>query len=427
MRATLKAALRAVVMGLALGWLLPVSGEAEPLIDLTAELDGTDWGYMFFYDGTHGPASANAGTPRLYDRSAKVHCVVGTNRWFMESLNEEWAWNSKVQIWFTGTNIVKYDEIIKPYTDGTGCLHPVGEHHVKVLQSCDGNPARPIKVVDLLDLGQQIPWVAFCSGSVLRESGHRLNPPWGMWKNMIAAPHGFSDQATVYHDAFGLPINLKLVGETSQPIFQYQVHETTNVMGLNFPQQFYMVQYEPDDTNGWVTAFTARGRITAIRPGKMPPMPGAAVQATGERPPPDAVVVQLLTEPLPHAKDKRAKFLWDNFANQPTEQQFNAYTTEKWKDNFSIFADALVQKANNQALNSDALRRILDLLLRQTKGETAYLPVGAHQTTLDGSPIWIVTMKWESPSTGDAANLAHTRIVALDQKTLKNVAFIECL
>jgi len=64
----------------------------------------------------------------------------------------------------------------------------------------------------------------------------------------------------------------------------------------------------------------------------------------GEKPGPDAVVVEVLNSPLPHKEDKRWDFLWDQFANKPAETQFNPYTAEKWKDNFTIFSKALVQK-----------------------------------------------------------------------------------
>ena len=121
--------------------------------------------------------------------------------------------------------------------------------------------------------------MAFCSGSVLKKEARHLYPPSDIWKQTVLAPHGFSDQTTTFKDNLGLPIHIKLFAETPQPIFQYQVHQVTNVMGWNFPQEFYMVQYVPDDGKAWVASFTARGRITAIGPGAKPQIPESDLKA----------------------------------------------------------------------------------------------------------------------------------------------------
>ena len=139
------------------------------------------------------------------------------------------------------------------------------------------------------------------------------------------------------------------------------------------------------------------------------------------------MVVKVLSAPLPHEEDKRAKFLWDTFANKPEEKQFNHYTTEKWKDNFVVFSKALIQKAKDQNLDTDSLRKVLDLVLKHSNGKIAYLPVGAYQTTLDSDPVWIIIVKWEYPSKDEALSLGHIRMFAFDQKTMKQVAFDTCM
>jgi hypothetical protein len=154
------------------------------------------------------------------------------------------------------------------------------------------------------------------------------------------------------------------------------------------------------------------------------------VYAAAEKPAPDAVVVKVLDTPLPHEEDKRENFLWDTFANKPEERKFDSYGTDKWKDNFAVFAKTLVQKAEDQKLDSASLRKALDLVLKDSKGKIAYLPVGAYQTTLDGRLIWIVTVKWEYPtmgSSGESVGLGHIRMFAFDQKKLKRVAFCTCM
>jgi hypothetical protein len=152
-------------------------------------------------------------------------------------------------------------------------------------------------------------------------------------------------------------------------------------------------------------------------------------QAADETPQADAVTVRVLDTPLPAAEDKKAQFLWYNFANKPDVQKFNNYTTARWKDTFSDFSTALVEKAKSQNLDSVALRKTLDAILKHSEDKIAYLPVGAYQTTLDGSLVWIVTVKWEYPPKGENGvnrELGHIRMFAFDQKSLKQVGFRTC-
>ena len=149
-------------------------------------------------------------------------------------------------------------------------------------------------------------------------------------------------------------------------------------------------------------------------------------QAWSEKPKPDAAVVKVLYAPMPHEADKRAEFLWKHFANKPEADKFSSYGTDKWNDNFAAFAKALVTKAEAQKLDSASLRKVLALVLKDSKDEIAYLPVGAYQTTLDAKPVWIITVKWEYPSMGEGAGLVHIRMYAFDQKTLERVGYKTC-
>jgi hypothetical protein len=144
-----------------------------------------------------------------------------------------------------------------------------------------------------------------------------------------------------------------------------------------------------------------------------------------EEPLPIAVVVKVLDTPLPREEEKKNKFLWDNFANKPEEEVFSSYTVKKWKINFAIFSNALVKKAENQKLDSVSLRDALDLVLKDSKYELAYLPVGAYQTMLDEKPVWIIAVKWEHSSRGKAL-LGHIRMFVFEQKSIKQVGFVTC-
>jgi hypothetical protein len=88
-------------------------------------------------------------------------------------------------------------------------------------------------------------------------------------------------------------------------------------------------------------------------------------QNAGEKPKPDAAVVKLLHEAMPHDPDKRAEYLWSHFANKPEADKFSSYGADKWKDNFAAFVEALVTKASAQKLDSASLRSTLALVRQQ--------------------------------------------------------------
>ncbi len=58
----------------------------------------------------------------------------------------------------------------------------------------------------------------------------------------------------------------------TQPGSQY-LNKSTNVLGWNFPLEFYCVQYLPKHTNLWKLDFTAKGRLTSIKEGAKPEIP----------------------------------------------------------------------------------------------------------------------------------------------------------
>ena len=152
----------------------------------------------------------------------------------------------------------------------------------------------------------------------------------------------------------------------------------------------------------------------------IPPLANAA-----EKPAADEVVVGSIDKPLPHSENERSSFLWQTFANKPEEKKFASYTTQGWKDNFTAFQDALVRKALSQKLDTNSLCKALGLILKDSPG-LAYLPVGAHQTSLEHKPVWILVLKWEAQGNPQAMNLEHIRVFAFDQKSLKQVGYVTC-
>ena len=92
----------------------------------------------------------------------------------------------------------------------------------------------------------------------------------------------FSDRTTVFQDAFGLPKSVVLYTTNGQPVLQYSVTASTNVLGWEFPLEFYLAQYRPaylPDSrrfggSGWELQLTAKGRVTAIGVGTKPQISG---------------------------------------------------------------------------------------------------------------------------------------------------------
>ena len=245
-----------------------VTGQAEQFVDLTAEIETSNWSYHFLVDKPALPAKREGDPSSIFEKNQEINCIIGTNSWFMECGDDGWYSGGKAQVWFTGTNVVTAYEITRNFTNDEGQVFLPGSKSVDISEVFDGNPGRPIKVRDFILFEQFVPWIALCSGPVLKMKDRHLYPPSDLWKETVYAPKGFTDKTTVFADSLGLPTSMTLFATTTQPIFQYRAHQSTNILGWNFPLEFYMVQYEPDDTNGWVVSFTGRGRIKSVGPGK---------------------------------------------------------------------------------------------------------------------------------------------------------------
>ena len=157
-------------------------------------------------------------------------------------------------------------------------IPPVGEQYTRVYESTNGNPGKPIRQADLMTRDARICWLAFCSGPVLKQAERSIYPPSDLWKQLISAPSGFSDKSIAFDDVLGLPKTLDLFTGQNQPVLQYRAAGSTNVLGWEFPLEFYLAQYRPvylrDEhgiaENGWELQFTAKGKITSIAAGVEP-------------------------------------------------------------------------------------------------------------------------------------------------------------
>ncbi len=259
---------------------LPLQNSSTQFVELTAWIEGNSWSRLFLEDrsrDSEGQETADKLSIFYKNPNYSLRCVVGTNTWLIEEQNG----NGKGSYWFTGTNIVEWWSEM----DDSNHSPSVLERFTEVHQSADGNPGRPVNERDLLGFGVscRICWLALCSGPFLQHEGRRIYPPRSIWKESRLGASGWTDKTTVFKDGLGLPRRLDLLATNNQPVFQYQVHLSTNVLGWNFPLEFYGLQYQPIATNLWRLETSFKGRVTAIRPATKPEIPPEVINSVEKR------------------------------------------------------------------------------------------------------------------------------------------------
>jgi hypothetical protein len=228
-----------------------------PFIELAAEVQADNWDWYFFKDT---PGIPPIGKSSIFQELYVSRCVFGRETWMMETEGSNYI----VAYWFTGTNIIEH------LTEKEKGALPAGYPKTRNFDSVDGNPGRPERVQDVLGLGPKFFWLAFCSAPTLKRVQHKIYPPYDFWKEYSNVGRDWLEKADIFNDSLGLPNSIKLSVANEQPLFQYQVHQTTNLLGWNVPLEFYGVQYKPSGTNVWKTELTYKGRVTSIKPGKEP-------------------------------------------------------------------------------------------------------------------------------------------------------------
>lgn len=259
---------RAAVV-ICLGLLLQIHRGAAQQVDITAEIETVVW-----------PArDADGDIDRITSRTWTFRCLVGTNHWQMDG---EFVRNARETWRFTGSNVIRQRLTTKPGSAGGKSL-PDDAPVTETFDSMDGNPGRPSRSMDLLALASaRIAWLAFCSSPCLKREGRQLFPPSGLWKELLAAPAGFADKTERFEDKLGLPRSVDLYTDFQQPVLQYRVARSTNLLGWEFPLEFHLAQYLPARSNAWALYLTARGRVTAIGMAKTL---AASPQAAGQNHP----------------------------------------------------------------------------------------------------------------------------------------------
>lgn len=260
MRTVLNSEIAGCIMVMLCLGLLSLQSHAAQFVEISAEIE------------THGYALDNTNSIDLAKpKTIHVTCVTGANKWFIQ---EDYVFPTK---WlFDGAQVVAQSQAL------------TGVNRV-VLHSSDGHP--------LGNVGVNLPWLAFCSGSYLKRPGRLIPPPAAVLRH-CPDRFGYTDVTTTFADELGLPRSLDLF--TSQAcflkshtdwdkelefgdrytewnqktaakiqegilVFHYAVLESTNLLGRTFPTRFEFFQAgRPYEENGnWFCQGT--GRVISIR------------------------------------------------------------------------------------------------------------------------------------------------------------------
>jgi len=217
-------------------------------------------------------------------------CAVGSNEWRVDDHFED----AEEKCFFDGTNVylavqisAKRPETVKGEIS-TGMPFKAAAPHpptINVYPTPDGRPRGAVH--------QNIPWLAFCSGTYLKRGGRIIPLPVA---SNLAVPdrYGYSDKTESFDDDLGLPrtVGLFTSGKLYEAAisnycteflidleaskrksrfrdgilkFHYAVTESTNFLGQNFPLKFEYREYEPEAGSNWVLRCEGHGRVTSIR------------------------------------------------------------------------------------------------------------------------------------------------------------------
>lgn len=236
---------------------------------------------------------------RLPRRTYSVECITGTNEW---RIDNNFPLNGKESWYFDGTNV--YHRL--QFAPGTESLRNTGSFNpthkipaealfnvtVSIIPSPGGHP--------LGNLGVNIPWLAFCSGSYLRRPGRNLPLPTAEIQ-ITPTAFAYTDETRSFQDTLGLPEAVVLATSKSryassladerllrhprvldarvQPSFglpngavqfRYETAETTNVLGWIIPRTFTYIHYEFDQDEHPVASVGGEGRLIAAQPSAKP-------------------------------------------------------------------------------------------------------------------------------------------------------------
>ncbi len=229
------------------------AAQAAQFVEVTADLEVTSWRYQ-----------EETGLPLKNIRNFSVRCVVGTNTWLIERHTTNTAPES---VWFVEGKIVRltapsFDTAPSVPDDSGFQSTRRATRYLNILAAADGYPAG--------DLFLNLPWFAFCSGPYLKRPGQSVplpTPP------QDRAAFGFRSEVTTFADSLGLPRRVQFFTGQKQIKCDYQVQQSTNVLGWNIPTAFTVTQNEPNSLGVWSKQLAVAARVKSIQPAPEPSPP----------------------------------------------------------------------------------------------------------------------------------------------------------
>jgi hypothetical protein len=286
----LKATLAASMLRVLLYWIgcycMSTVAFSQRYVEITAQIE--------IHTKLNGPP-----TPTYQEkRTFQVTCTVGKDKW---RIKNDYPLNALDLLYFDGgSNVLERLDITDdpPKTEKRSKLAHMPLEQAKtnfsitIIPSPGGHP--------LGHLGANIPWMAFCSGTYLKNPSYSIPLPT-VDIRMTYNSFFFSANVQTFSDDFGLPVEVELVTSRKQaqlgidddrlirtqrmqqrrayPVsgnsdgflkFRYRVMESTNFAGWMFPTEFVFSTYRADHAGLTDELQSGIGKLLSIREAEEP-------------------------------------------------------------------------------------------------------------------------------------------------------------
>lgn len=250
------------------------------------------------------PSGATNGAVSAKPRTVSVVCITGTNEWRIE---HDFVQGAEVKWFFDGTNVYHSIRPTKPTaaqtTDGVARNFGLATVPFEVAKSNLTINVHPSAGgLPLGDVGVNVPWLAFCSGTYLKRASRLVPLPVEILRH-TRDRFAYSDKTKTFADGFGLPRSVDLF--TSKSLyeasnadfdkeyffgdryaehtkrvaagleegvltFHYAVTESTDFLWWSFPTKFEFFQNgrKYEQNGDWF--YRGVGRLTCLRAASKP-------------------------------------------------------------------------------------------------------------------------------------------------------------
>ena len=221
-----------------------------PAVEITAEIEIIRWQYH-----------EETGLPLKQRQLLPIRAVISTRDWLLE---RQPSTNVIEHVWFTRGHVLRQTSYRRATYGEDEDSTPARRYgrNVSVTESHEGHPGG--------NWATTLPWFAYLSGNFLNTTNRRVPLPTADVDEMA---FGFVEKITRFDDALGLPRRATFHTDAGQLKLDYQVTQSTNVLGWNLPAQFTATQSTPDRFGKWNRQLTATGRLLTAQPAPAPALP----------------------------------------------------------------------------------------------------------------------------------------------------------